>query len=160
MGVALYGPFKFSSNHQQVSPILWFCIRDKVELLLPIKFQLPHVVTNTSQVKLSFAKADHSESYDPVMKRKVFSFKAMSGEESQFTSCDISKKTSGYGFLSTKHHCFFCIQADVSRSLALKKGYCLHILKERMNLSSHKILFVCTYFLETCFDVSNFGQIQ
>ena len=155
VNVTLYGPFKFGDKHQQVSPILWFCLRDKVELLLPIEFQLPHVITNTSRVKLSFAKANHSESYDSVMKRKVFSFKAFTGEKSRFTNCDLSRKTSGYGVLSTKHHCFFCIQAEISKSLALEKGYCLHTLKQRMNPSSYKILLVCTYFLETCFDVSS-----
>ena len=59
MGVALYGPFVFAENHQQVSPILWFCIQEDIDLLLPITYTLPHIIVDINHVQLSFAKANH-----------------------------------------------------------------------------------------------------
>ena len=157
MGVALYGPFKFPDNHQQVSPILWFCIREDVQLLLPISFKLPHVVTDTSLIKLFFAKANHTEyTYDSTMKREMFIFKTLTDEKSNFTNCNLAERESGYGYLSAKHHCFLCIEAQISKKLALEKGFCLHTLIKKINSSSYNILFLCTYFLQTCFFVSQF----
>ena len=155
MGVALYGPFKFSDNHQQVSPILWFCVRENVQLLLPIKFKLPHIVTNTSIVDLSFAKTNDC-TYDSTMKREMFAFKSFVGGISDFTNCDLEERKLGYGCLSSaKHRYFLCIEAKTSEDLALEKGYCVHTLIEKIDSSSYRILHVCTYFLKTCFDASH-----
>lgn len=149
MGVALYGPFNFSENHQPVSPILWFCILEDIELLLPIKFKLPHVVADISRVQLSFAKTNHLE-YDSARKEELFSFKTFSGGESNFTN---PTEKSGYGYLSTKHLCFLCIEANTNLDLTLEKCYCLHILIEENDLKYYRTVLVCTYFLETCFKV-------
>ena len=153
MGVAMYGPFKFPENHQQVSPILRFCIKEDIELLLPIVFTVPHIIKDITRVKLSFAKANHLEfNYDPVFDRRMFSFKTVNDSKSGFTS---PYDKSGYGHLSTKHSCFLCIQAETRKDLALEKGYCLHTLIEKVDSSTYRILLICTYFLQTCFEVCN-----
>lgn len=156
MGVALYGPFKFPANHQPVSPILWFCLQEDIELLLPITFRLPHVITDTGRVKLNFVKINHLDYvYDSATKRDFFTFEAVSDSKSSFINP--TEKSAGYGYLSTKHRCFFCISAEnegkMTKNLALEKGYCLHILAEKIDSSSCRILLVCTYFLKTCLEV-------
>ena len=147
MGVALYGPFKFPDSHHPVSPILWFCIAEGIEVLLPIKYKLPHVITDVNRVKLTFVKANHLDfSYDSSMNMDVFTFKTVHAGESSIAA--------RYGVLTTKHCCLLCIDAEhVTKDLALQKGYCLHTLVEKVDTSSYRILLVCTYFLRTCFEV-------
>ena len=144
MCVAMYGPFIFPKNHQQVSPVLWFCIKEDIDLLLPIVFTVPHIISDVTHVPLSFAKANHLHiSYDP----KFFFFKPVTNVNSSFVF------KSGYGQLSTRHPCLFCIQAKTSKDLALEKGFCLHTLIEKVDSSTYRILLLCTYFLKTCFEV-------
>lgn len=152
MGVALYGPFKFSDNHQAVSPFLWFCIQEDFKLLLPITYKLPHVIIDSSRRTLAFAKADHFKSYDSTSKRTLL-FEFLTDGESNFT------KESGFGYLTTKHSCFLCIKAQTSRDLALEKGYCLHTLIEKIDSSSYRIFLLTTYFLSTCSEVSHFTTV-
>ena len=151
MGVTLYGPFKFPDNHQQVSPILWFCVQKDVKFLLPLTFRLPHVLADTSQANITFAKAGHL-TYQDTMKRNMFTFEPVHNRESDFT------KESGYGYLSSKHCCFLCLSAEnnITKDLALQKGYCLHILIEKRSPAYYRILLVFTYFLSTCFEVYAF----
>ena len=161
MGVALYGPFKFHSNQQPVSPILWFCFQEEVDLLLPVEFKLAHTMADISRVQLNLIKAGHkycdctdttSCSCEP-----VFSFESLSDEElvdKRFPNPTFSAEEScGYAYFSTKYFGFFCLEARISKELALEKGYCLHILIEKINSSTYRILHVCTYFLKTCFYV-------
>lgn len=151
MGVALYGPFKFPDNHQPVSPILWFCIQEEIELLLPIKYSLPHIVTDNS-IKLVFAKAMHLGSAEVL--NFVFDILSDGDGDSNFTCTNPLMNQHGYGHLSTKHCCFLCIEAKIRKDLALEHGYCLHALIKKEKDSHYQILLLCTYFLETCFEVS------
>jgi hypothetical protein len=150
MGVALYGPYKFPDGYQPVSPILWFCIREDVELLIPVVYTLPHVITNIDSVNLKFVKAKRQTH------KNHFDFEVL-------PSADMHFKIPGYGSLTSKHACFLCIAAGnsskVTKNLALKKGYCLHFLIKRIDSSSYRILLICTYFLETCFEVSTVHNI-
>lgn len=145
IGVALYGPFKFPKGCQPVSPILWFCTDQDTDFLLPITFKLPHCLLDSEEVKLSFAKADHLE------QSKEFSFKSMDASPTVESAYEML-----YGTISSKHHCFLCIQAEStsSKELALKRGYCLHLLTRKVDPFMYQIIIVCTYFLETCVDVS------
>ena len=148
MGVALYGPFKFPDNCQPMSPILWFCIQEDIELLLPLTFRLPHVIADISRANVTFAKTNHF-TYQDSAKRDMFTFEPVHSAESDFT------RESGYGYLSSKHCCFLCLNAEnnITKDLALRKGYCLHILIENRSPASYRILLVFTYFLKTCFEV-------
>ena len=143
MGVALYGPFKFPDNHQPVSPILWFCIKENIELLQPLTYRLPHIIKDISGVEVTFAKANHSAT-----NTDTFTFQTLECGQQNFA------KDSPYGSLSTKDMCYLCIQAKITPDFALKKGYCLHAFIEEQRSSTYRIIFVCTYFLRTCFDVS------
>ena len=144
MGVALYLPFKLPENYQLVSPILWFCIKDDIKLLLPIEYKLPHVITDISRGKLTFAKAGHTD--NPV-------FELLQHDNVNFTPSNPRLRKYGYGNLSIKHCCYLCIGA-ISKDVALESGYCLHTLIKKETDSQYQILLLCTYFLETCLDVS------
>ena len=162
MGVALYGPFSFADGCQPVSPILWFCTQEGIELKLPMTVKLPHTVMEEQGIKLVFAKTKHfKDSSDKFLFKKIH-----------------SKIEKGHrcGTLTTKHHCFLCIQAEAKtnicsyllrlfgltgglgfsqKELLLRKGFCLHILIKKEDLFTYQIVVVCTYFLETCFRVSH-----
>ena len=144
MGVALYVPFQFPDNHQPVSPILWFCIKEDMEPLLPVTYKLPHMITDISRVKLTFAKAGHTDNPN---------FELLHHNNANFTPSNPHTNEYGYGVLSTKHCCYLCIGA-YTQGQALKSGYCLHTLIKKEDDSHYQILLLCTYFLKTCFEVS------
>jgi hypothetical protein len=159
MCVAMYGPFKFSENYRPVSPILWFCIKEleDAELLLPIEYTLPHIVTDDNDAELHFAKADHSESGN-ARDAVPFIFKPLHNSQSQ-QSLFLSNprmKNYGYGYLSTKHCCYLCIEAKVKRDDAMEMGYCLHTLIKKVDDSHYEIVLLCTYFLEKCYQVRGY----
>ena len=147
MGVALYGEFEFPDNYQPVSPLLYFCIEEDLELLLPVEYTLPHVITDTSHVELTFAKAHHNVSF----------FEILHSSNAKFTPSIPLMKEYGYGVLSTKHRCYLCITGTtrIGEDEALESGYCLHTLIKKEDDSKYQILLLCTYFLVTCVEVSN-----
>jgi hypothetical protein len=149
MGVAMYGPFKFPKNYRPVSPILWFCIKelDDVELSLPIEYKIPHIMTEGSDVKLVFAKATHSIS---VNTGETFLFELLCNSESHFTYINPLMNKCGYGHLSSKHCCYYCIAAEVKPHTAMQGGFCLHTLIKE---DDDSIVLLCTYFLNTCIKV-------
>lgn len=151
LGVTLHGPFTFPDNHEPVSPIIWICVKD-TELQIPMKIRLPHMIVDGDGVSLSFAKAKHTcVSSD---EKKVYCFRKIGdGSNSSFTYPK-SEEKNGYGVLHVKHCCWYCIIAETTQDLALKKGYCLHGLIEKKTQSQQNILFICTYFLPNCFKVS------
>lgn len=152
LGVALCGPFVFPDKYQPVSPIIWLCFQEDIEIRLPIMINLPHMVTDIDKVDLKFAKASHLEySYNATKEKEVYHFKHLQDERSFFTNLS---DESGYGILHVKHCCLYCIEAKTSRDLALKLGYCLHTLIKCRDPSHYQIVLVCTFFLRSCFRVS------
>jgi hypothetical protein len=157
MGVAMYGPFKFLENCRPVSPILWFCIKElDVELSLPIEYVLPHTVTDDIDAKLHFAKTSHSKSANacdavPYIFERLHDTQS---QQSHFVRSNPQMKKYGYGHLSTKHCCYLCIEAEVERDQAIKMGYCLHTLINKVDDSHYMIVLLCTYFLDTCIKVT------
>jgi hypothetical protein len=151
MGVAMYGPFKFPENYRPVSPMLWFCIKEPkgVELSLPIEFMLPHIITENSDGRLVFAKARHS------IPGETFTFELLCDSESRITYYDPLMKKCGYGYLSSKHCCYYCIVDEIKQDTANLKGFCLHTLIKKVDDLSYQILLFCTFFLETCLRVSS-----
>ena len=143
MGVALYGPFSFPENRQPVSPILWFSIKEDVELLLPITYKVPHVIADIGSVNLMFVKAKHTSRH-----RNHFTFE-------EIPDAEISTSEPGYGSIISEHRCFLCIAAGKTKNLALKKKYSLHVITKRKD---SEILLACTYFLKTCFEVILYSE--
>ena len=134
-----------------MSPIVWLCIEEDIELLLPMVIKIPHAITDINKVKLSFAKANHQ--FKSVGGKDVYSLEHLKDGESRFTNP--SGRTCGYGILRVQHCCLYCINAATTANTARSTGYCLHTLIKTLSPSSLEVLHVCTYCLEGCFQVRN-----
>lgn len=147
VGVTLYGPFNFSTKKRPVSPILWLCILEKVELQKPFVIILPHFIASEKyqQYDLAFAKADHSLCTEHVS----YTFKTCDSDV-QFTSI----KNRHYGILQTRHCCFYCLEANYTSDLVSNAEYCLARIKTKPS-TDIKVYFCVIYLLETCLRVSD-----
>ncbi|MCG8623609.1 MAG: hypothetical protein MJE68_16655, partial [Proteobacteria bacterium] len=156
VAVALYGPFQFPDGLCPISPILWLCIQENVELRKPIHIMLPHFLTDLN-VGIQFAKADHKQYTTDEFGKNHYVFQPL---ETAFTAH--KEKNQNYGILSTQHCCFLCIIAEdpqISHDIALKAGYYLWCIEKP---SSHSLvsrtrdtLHLCvTFCLPTCRAVS------
>ena len=152
--VALYGPFNFPENTQPISPILWLCILEDVELRKPFQIILPHFLTGISQERLQyhqvgFAKAKHNDC-TLVNNKRVYNF--LDVTESRFAS-----STSGirnYGILESQHCCFYCLKAKKTPELTWDSGYCLARIESALLApQTNEVYFLVFYFLETCLQV-------
>ena len=152
VGVAMYGPFKFTDDSQPISPILWLCfLNEDVKVNKPIKITVPHFLTGLTESRLrehrvSFAKANHLN-HSPQEDYIVYNFEP-SEDKTQF----ISRDNKSYGVLETKHCCYLCIRAEMKRDQARDIGYCLTRI-ERISPRGKEIYFAATYFLGTCIEV-------
>ena len=149
VGVAMYGPFKFTDDSQPISPILWLCfLNEDVKVNKPIKIIVPHFLTGLTESRLqehrvSFAKAKHKD-YIPQEDYIVYNFEP-SADKTQF----ISIKGKSYGVLETTHCCYLCIRAKRTSLLAKDAGYRLARV-ERISPRWNEIHFAATYRLTTC----------
>ena len=155
VGVATYGPFIFPENTQPISPILWLCLLEDVELKELFQIILPHYLTRQSKENIEyhqvgFAKADHSN-YTLVDNQLTYSFQHC------ITESQILHASSGYrsyGILKSKHCCFYCLLANKSHKLALEAGYCLVRIESFLSPLRNEIYFSAIYFLDTCLKVT------
>ena len=159
VAVALYGPFHFSNGSCPISPILWMCIQESINLRKPIDIILPHFLTDLSNkmdienLGVSFAKADHKQC---AIDKSHYVFKPL---ETPFVA--YKERSQSYGILSTQHCCFFCITSNnpVSPDFAKKAGYFLWCIEKPFSYSSpprsrDTLLFCATFCLPTCIQVS------
>ena len=149
----MYGPFIFPENTQPISPFLWLCILEEgTELRKPFQVILPHYLTGLSRERIEqhqvrFVKASHSD----------FTFV---GNQMSYTfqNCDIkplfaSSGCKNYGILISKHCCFYCLDAKVTRELATDAGFCLVRIEHSPMRRKDEIYFTIIYFLDTCLKV-------
>lgn len=123
VAVTMLGPFIFSElNARPISPILWLCFLEDVQLLKPFKVILPHFLIGLTNDKaeyynVDFAKANHyyTLSCDG---RLSYTFHPYAG---------LSTVNMNYGTLITTHCCYLCIKAESSVTFELIKdaSYCL-----------------------------------
>ena len=156
VGVAMYGPFIFPENTQPISPILWLCLLEEdVQLKKPFHIILPHYLTGLSKERIEhhqvgFAKANHSN-YTFVDNQLSYKF------QSYVTEPGILHVSSGYrnyGVLVSKHCCFYCLQANQTRELAMDAGYCLVRIESSLSPQRNEIHYSTIFFLDTCLRVS------
>ena len=154
VAVALYGPFQFPDGSCPISPILWLCIQENVDLRKPIDIILPHLLTDAKNIGIRFAKADHKQYATDEFGRNQYIFEPL---ETAF-----KERNQNYGILSTQHCCLLCITSNdpqISPDFALKAGYYLwciekpssHSLTSRARDTLH---FCATFCLPTCREVS------
>ena len=151
IAVTLHGPFTFTSGKRPISPMFWICTQEKVKFKKPIEVKLPHLLpglTNNEALKygVNFAKATHFTG-DP--KSLAFEFKPCYTKQ-QF----IVDEHGTYGTLQTTHCCFMCIEANQSRELTLRAGYCLSRVEYQLSPSRYAVHFCATFMLGSCLKVS------
>lgn len=153
--VAMYGPFVFPENTQPTSPILWLCILEEdVELKKPFRVILPHYLTELTneivqQHHVGFAKAKHHDNLIWLNGKLYY----------QFQSCGIKPLFArsghkGYGVLTSKHCCFYCLLANKTPNLAMDAGYMLVCTELALTPQRHEVHFCAIYCLPTCYKVS------
>ena len=161
VAVALYGPFQFPDGSCPISPILWLCIQENVDLRKPIDIILPHFLTDIKKCGIRFAKADHKQYATDECGQNRYIFEPL---ETAFIA--YKERNQNYGILSTQHCCYLCIISEnpqISPEFALKAGYYLWCIEKP---SSHSLtsrardtLRLCvTFCLPTCREVSTCMQ--
>ena len=153
VAVALYGPFQFPDGSCPVSPILWLCIQENIDLRKPLDIILPHFLTDKN-IGIRFAKADHKQYATDEFGQTHYVFEPL---ETAFIA--YKERNQNYGILSTQHCCYLCIiskDPQISPEFALKAGYYLWCIeKPSSNLKARDTVHFCvTFCLPTCREVS------
>ena len=149
IGVVMYGPFIFLGNTRPISPIIWLCIQEDIELKKPFQLILPHFLIGMKKERLShhqvsFAKANHS-AYDIEEKYKF----NRCAQELLFASTE----SRNYTVLNSTHCYFYCLTASNTPELARKAGYCLARIEAILSPQRSEVYFVACFFLKTCIKV-------
>ena len=154
-GVALHGLFQFPPGARPISPIVWFCTQEGILFLKPVEVVLPHFLHHWEGLELGFLNADHRNFTVADDGQKKYTF-----QHSNDPVTFYSEDGRGYGILYTKHFCFSCIKSNITRDqLPSNAQYCLTKVipepwpLEQTNVPLH---FCVTFFLKTCFKVSNY----
>ena len=152
IAVTLHGPFTFTSDKRPISPLLWICTQERVKFKKPIEVKLPHFLTGLTKNEapkygVGFAKATH---FTGAMKTPTFEFKPCHTKQ-QF----VVDEHGTYGTLQTTHCCFLCIEANHSKEMTLRAGYCLSRVEYRHSPSRYAIHFCATFLLDSCLNVSD-----
>ena len=153
VGVLLHGPFVLPPNSRPISPIVWLCVKNKVNFHKPIDITIPHFIKDqpfdAKKLGIKFMKASHHTHLFPNGK-KMFSFNPVGRDSTtHFTSLK--------GTLKTHHFCFLCIAAPDSKDLHEHAAYCLtrvDPLTWNPSIQRQEIYFIVSYFLSTCLQVS------
>ena len=153
-GVALHGPFQFPPGTRPISPIVWFCMQENIPFEKPVEVLLPHFLRHWKNLQLGFLKADHS-TYTTDDGEKRYMFQHLN-DPMEFCF----ENGRGFGVLSTKHFCSLCIHvSNITRDQLISKAqYCLtEVIPDPwpsmpIDVPLH---FCVTFFLKTCFEVSN-----
>ena len=143
IGVALYGPFLYPEGLRPVSPVFWFCVRDR-ELfcfLKPVTVTIPHFLflenhDDIGSLELTFLKGDHAHQFQPAVGNPLFKLR---------------KKC---GVLRTTHFCSLCISGSISDELIRKAMFCVYaaIPHVRSAKKPSHVYFFVTFLLSTCIE--------
>ena len=118
VGIALHGPFNYPTSMHPVSPILFLCPQEEVQLLQPIKIVLPHIIEDDSGVIL--LKSHHS---DYNREKNEYQFQLME-PKAKVLSLFKHKKVN-YCLFTLEHFCCFCIGKEKYEQIARNVGYSL-----------------------------------
>ena len=143
VGSAMYGRLSFPEGMDPVSPILWICPQEEMDLLKPLKITLPHTVKYKEGVtELVFLKACHEE-YSTIKRSEFEEMTHHKGYE--FNEIN--------GSVCTKTFCCLCIARKVSIPQPGTKRYMLYCAQSRNNSSKISVDYCITYVLPTCMKV-------
>ena len=155
VGSAMYGRLSFPENMRPVSPILWICPQEEMDLLKPLKITLPHTVQYEKCVtELFFLKACHDGKL-PVTtsfnEMEVFNFEEMTKHK----GIEFDERN---GSVFTEQFCCVCIAENVC--MPTNKSYLLHRTQPRKrNTQEFAVDYCITFNLSTCVQVRNLCQL-
>ena len=149
VGSAMYGNLSFPEDMHPVSPILWICPQEEMDLLKPFKITLTHTVQYEEGVtELFFLKACHNKELPitPDLNKCVLDFEEMTHHK----GIDFREKS---GSVYTKLFCCMCIAENLHKPS--KKRYLLHRTQPRHRKTREFAVDYCiTFDLSTCVQVS------
>ena len=158
IAVAMYGPFKFPENTQPISPIIWLCFEEKVVLNNQFQVIFPHFLLGLTKEKakyhqITFAKANHRDCF--IVDGQIsYSFQPHD-TDSNFASSG----SRSFAVLSTNHCCFYCLQANQTKELAMDAGYCLTRIECFLVQQRSEVYFLAGYCLNTCLRVKTLATL-
>ena len=149
VGSAMHGRLSFPKGMQPVSPILWICPQEELDLLKPLRITLPHTVKYEEGVtELYFLKACHNEDLTMttgITKWEVCDFEEITCHE----GIEFNEKN---GSVYTKLFCCVCIAENVE--IPTKKRYLLHRTQpHKWNTREFTVDYCITFDLSTCVQV-------
>ena len=149
VGIALHGPFSYPTNMHPISPILFLCPQEEVQLLQPIKIILPHIMQDDSGVIL--LKAHHSDT-DYNGEKTVHHFKPL---ESRAKVMSLFKHKKGnYCLFSLDHFCFTCIGKEDKKTVS-NFGYSLTCVKPKVCKDCSDVYIYVSFNMPPCKEVSS-----
>ena len=144
-GSAMYGRLSFPEDMRPVSPILWICPQEEMDLQKPFKITLPHTVKyEKGDTELFFLKACHNKEL-PIAMHEVFDFEEMT----HHNGIEFNERE---GSVYTMRFCCVCIAENIRKPT--KKRYLLH-RTEPLHRNSQKFAvdYCITFDLPTCIEV-------
>ena len=158
IGVAMYGPFNFPENSRSITPIIWLCILENIQLKKPFQLILPHFLTGLTKEELrchqiQSSKANHN---NRIVENGQVSYKFDHLDTKPLLAIVSSGEMyRSYGVIKSTHCCYYCLSAKQTPELARDAGYCLARIERSLLPRGNEVYFIAVYFLETCIQVND-----
>ena len=156
VGIAMHGPFSYPTDMHPISPILFLCPQEKVQLLQPIKIVLPHFIDYSMQDDpgMILLKAYHDYHKDG-----KYHFKPLNSKTNKSNAISLFKeKRYNYCRLSLDHFCFICVGKEVDEQTARKFKYSLTCVKPIECKNCADIYIYLSFDMPNCKEVSIITQ--
>ena len=145
VGVNIYGPFVYIQDKAPISPVLWICFWEDVELHIPLEIHLPHFLNLSSGSKLDgqvvVGKATHK-----LNNKQEFIFEEM-------FNVPVELGPKNCGMFRTNHCCCYCLHARKKEvEDPNNASYCMNIIEDNEQ-RSHIYHYCLTFKQKTCFKV-------
>ena len=148
VAVIMYGPFVYLQDKAPISPVLWICFQEDIQLQKPLEIHLPHFLNLSSGSELDgqivVGKATHK-----LNKEQEFVFE-------ELLNVPVELGPDSCGIFRTDHCCCLCLHAG--KKLVedpRNSSYCINII-EYMEEMNHTYDYCLTFKEENCFKVQSY----
>ena len=145
VAVLMYGPFVYLQDKAPISPVLWICFQEDVQLQKPLEIHLPHFLNlssgNVLDEQVIVGKAAHK-----LNSKQEFVFE-------ELLNVPVELGPNSRGIFNTNHCCCLCLHAgkkvveDPHNS-----SYCVNIIEDNEEMK-HIYNYCLTFKHKTCFKV-------